>query len=55
MAETEEEEQESVRAEQEKEQDIVQVGVTDGHRLLGYKILTGHVWAYQQVSLSPAD
>ena len=25
---------------------LVQVGVTDGHRLLGYKILAGHVWAF---------
>ena len=38
--------QESLEAEYEEQQDIVQVGVTDGHRLHGYKILTGHAWGY---------
>ena len=36
-----------LEAEQVRHGDIVQVGVADGHRLLGYKILAGHVWAYQ--------
>lgn len=51
LAQTEQEaEQELVRAEQEEHQDILQVGVTDGHRLLAYKILAGHVWAAQHCS-----
>ena len=51
VAETQQEvEQERLRAEAEEFEDIVEVGVTDGHRLLGYKILAGHAWAYQQVS-----
>ena len=56
VAETEQEvEQERLRAEAEEFEDIVEVGVTDGHRLLGYKILAGHVWAYQQVSGNTKD
>lgn len=48
VAQTEEElQQTSLEAEQVQHGDIVQVGVTDGHRLLGYKILAGHVWAFQ--------
>ena len=48
VAQTEEEvKQTSLEAEHTQHGDIVQVGVTDGHRLLGYKILAGHVWAYQ--------
>ena len=35
-----------LEAEQVRHGDIVQVGVADGHRLLGYKILAGHVWAF---------
>ena len=38
--------QASLEAEHDQHGDIVQVGVADGHRLLGYKILAGHVWAY---------
>ena len=46
----EEGEQEALRAEHEEHQDIVEVGVKDGHRLLAYKILTGHAWAYHHCS-----
>lgn len=48
VAQTEgEAQQTSLEAEHAQHGDIVQVGVPDGHRLLGYKILAGHVWAYQ--------
>ena len=40
----------ALQAEHSKHGDIVQVGVPDGHRLLGYKILGGHVWAYEHCS-----
>ena len=48
VAETEGEQQQArLEEEQARHEDIVQVGVADGHRLLGYKILAGHVWAFQ--------
>ena len=48
VAQTESEDQQRrLEAEHVQHADIVQVGVPDGHRLLGYKILAGHVWAFQ--------
>ena len=48
VAETEDQlEQSRLEEEQAQHEDIVQVGVADGHRLLAYKILAGHVWAFQ--------
>jgi len=39
--------QNNLENEHEKNGDIVQCDVEDGHRLLGYKILCGHVWSYE--------
>ena len=41
-----ERDQEELEREAEEHGDIVQVKVRDGHRLLAYKILAGHVWSY---------
>ena len=36
----------SLSSEHDSHEDIVQSSLSDGHRLLGYKILTGYVWVY---------
>ena len=41
-----ESEQDQLEREHEEHRDILQVKVQDGHRLLAYKILAGHVWSY---------
>ena len=41
------EDQDILESEHGDHGDIVQCDVEDGHRLLGYKILCGHVWAYE--------
>ena len=38
--------QESLQQEHDQHGDIVQAGVEDGHRKLGYKILSGYVWTH---------
>ena len=42
-----EEDQASLEREHDDHGDIVQCDIEDGHRLLGYKILCGHVWSYE--------
>jgi len=42
-----EEAQKRLEAEHQKHGDILQSSLADGHRKLGYKILTSYVWAYR--------
>ena len=43
---TSDEDQNILDAESDEEGDIVQCGMEDGHRRLGYKILCGHIWSF---------
>ena len=38
--------QRRLEEEQEQHADLLQADLADGHRRLGYKILTGYVWSY---------